>query len=271
MGNVTIVFSDRVWFGLLLTLLAGLATGFGSCIAFFFNRTGRKSLALALGFSGGVMIYISLVELLASSQAALSGIYGKTAGQLAAAAAFFGGIAFSMLIDRLIPAYENPHEVRTVEEMDHPVHRDRMFRSGVLFALAITIHNFPEGMAVFMASLSTPETGIAIALAIAIHNIPEGITVSVPLYHATGSRRKAFLWSFLSGLAEPLGAVTAWLFLAPWLSTELMNFVFAAVAGIMVYISFDELLPLAEEYGEHHYAIYGLIGGMLVMALALAL
>ncbi len=271
MDAMNAVFSDRIWFGLLLTLLAGLATGFGSCIAFFFNRTGRKSLALALGFSGGVMIYISLVELLASSQAALSGIYGKTAGQLAAAAAFFGGIAFSMLIDRLIPAYENPHEVRAVEEMDHPVHRDRMFRSGVLFALAVTIHNFPEGMAVFMASLSTPETGIAIALAIAIHNIPEGITVSVPLYHATGSRRKAFLWSFLSGLAEPLGAVTAWLFLAPWLSTELMNFVFAAVAGIMVYISFDELLPLAEEYGEHHYAIYGLIGGMLVMALALAL
>ena len=151
------------------------------------------------------------------------------------------------------------------------MHHDKLLRSGVLFALAIAIHNFPEGMAVFMSGLTNPATGISIAVAIAFHNIPEGITVSVPLYHATGSKKKAFVWSLLSGLAEPLGAIVCWLILTPFLSLQLMMFTFAAVAGIMVFISFDELLPLAEEYGEHHLVIYGLIGGMILMALTLAL
>lgn len=254
----------------LLTLLAGLATGVGSCIAFFFKRTNTRFLALALGFSGGVMVYISLVELLASANYHFIGIYGKTSGTLRSAAAFFGGMLVALLIDRLVPSYENPHEVRAVEEMDAPKHRDKLYRSGLLFALALAIHNFPEGMAVFISGLENPATGISIALAIAIHNIPEGITVSVPLYHATGSRKKAFAFSFLSGLAEPLGALAAWLILGPFLSASLMMAVFAAVAGIMVFISFDELLPLAEEYGEHHLAIWGLVAGMAVMAVTLA-
>ena len=155
--------------------------------------------------------------------------------------------------------------------MDTPKHHDRLLRSGILFALAVGIHNFPEGMAVFVSSLADPATGISIAVAIAIHNIPEGITVSVPVYHATGSRKKAFLWSLISGVAEPLGALTAWLFLAPFLTETLLMVIFAAVAGIMVFISFDELLPLAEEYGEHHLSISGVICGMFIMALSLAI
>ncbi len=262
---------DKILFGLVLTLLAGLSTGVGSCIAFFLKRTDTRFLAFSLGFSGGIMIYISLVELLGSAHSQLAELYGRRPGALAATAAFFGGVALAMLIDRLVPSYENPHEVRPVEEMDHPRRREKLFRSSILFAVAIAVHNFPEGMAVFMAGLSNPATGISIAVAIAIHNIPEGITVSVPLYHATGSRSKAFFWSFLSGLAEPLGALAAWLLLAPFLSVALMTLTFAAVAGIMVFISFDELLPLAEEFGEHHLAIYGLIAGMLVMALSLAM
>ncbi len=257
-------------YGLILTLLAGLATGIGGAIAFFFKRSDQRILALALGFSGGVMIYISLVELLASAQSRLGEIWGRSPGYLGAGAAFFGGIGLAALIDRLVPDYENPHEVQGVEEMDTAVPPEKMYRSGILFAIALAIHNFPEGMAVFAAGMAAPETGIAIAIAIAIHNIPEGITVSVPLYHATGSRRKAFWYSFASGLAEPVGALAAWLLLAPWLSVALMSVIFAAVAGIMVYISFDELLPMAEKYGEHHLAIYGLIAGMLVMNLSLA-
>ena len=174
-----------------------------------------------------------------------------------------------MLIDKLVPSYENPHEVRKVDEMSNPASSDKLIRSGKLFALAVAIHNFPEGMAVFTSALTDPVTGLSIALAISIHNIPEGITVSVPIYHATGSKKKAFCYSFLSGLAEPVGALAAWLFLLPFLSPALMALIFAAVAGIMVFISFDELLPLAEEYGEHHLAILGLICGMLVMALTL--
>ncbi len=256
--------------GFLVTMFAGLATGIGSCIAFFSKRSDTRFLACSLGFSGGVMIYISLVELLASAHQSLGEIFGHRPGSLLATAAFFGGIAVAMLIDKLVPGYENPHEVRKVEEMDSPVHHDRLVRSGMLFALAIAVHNFPEGMAAFTAALTDPVTGISIGIAIAIHNIPEGITVSVPIYHATGSRMRAFLLSFLSGLAEPLGALTAWLFLLPFLSPALLACVFAAVAGIMVFISFDELLPLAEEYGEHHLAILGVVGGMLIMALTLA-
>ena len=265
------VSSEQLLISLLLTLGAGLATGVGSCIAFFFKRSNRKFLSFALGFSGGVMIYISLAELLPEAGTGLGVLCGDRPGALAALAAFFGGMLLSSGIDKLVPAHENPHEVRAVEEMDSPRHRDKLLRSGTLFALAIAIHNFPEGMAVFISGIADCGTGISIAAAIAIHNIPEGITVSVPIYHATGSRKRAFLYSFGSGLAEPCGALAAWLLLGPWLSPALLFVLFAAVAGIMVYISFDELLPLAEEYGEHHLAVSGLTVGMFVIAVSLIL
>ena len=144
-------------------------------------------------------------------------------------------------------------------------------RTGVLTALVVGIHNFPEGIATFMASMDSPQIGIAIAVAIAIHNIPEGIAVSVPVYFATQSRKKAFWYSFLSGLAEPVGALAGYLVLMPFMSPLMLNCIFAVVAGIMVFISLDELLPAAEEYGEHHISIYGLLFGMAVMAISLIL
>ncbi len=260
--------ANNLLFAFILAGVAGLATGVGSCIAFFFNHSNRKFLSLSLGFSGGVMLYISFVELFSGAKEVLSANSGK-AGALSAIGAFFGGIAISLLIDRLIPESRNPHEFRKVEEMEHPEHKARMFRSGMLFALALAIHNFPEGMAVFMSGMVSVETGIFTALAVAIHNIPEGITVSVPIYHATGSRKKAFFWSFASGLAEPLGALAAYFIFMPFLSETLLMLIFCAVAGIMVFLTFDELLPLAREYGEHHLSIAGLIAGMLLMSLVL--
>ena len=188
-----------------LSGLAGLATGIGSCIAFFFKHSNKRVLSLSLGFSGGVMIYISLIELFSDSRLKLIESNGKIGG-LWAIGAFFGGMFLALIIDRLIPESRNPHEMRPIEAMSRRAQRRKIFRSGMIFALAIAIHNFPEGMAVFMSGMMTPETGIFTALAVAIHNIPEGITVSVPIYHATGSKRKAFFWSFVSGLSEPLGA-----------------------------------------------------------------
>lgn len=266
--NVTL---DGILIGFLLTLLAGLATTIGSFIAFFTKSSNAKFLAWALGFSAGVMVYISFVELLADANYDLQRTFGQKAGSLYAIFAFFGGLLISLAIDRLIPEQENPHEVRKVEEMNsqNSVKNKKLLRSGFFFAFAMAIHNFPEGMATFIASLENPATGISIAIAIAIHNIPEGITVSVPIYHATNSRKKALLISSLSGLAEPLGALIAFLFLLPFLSETLLSILFAAVAGVMVFISFDELLPLAEAYHEHHKTIYGFILGMLVMALTL--
>jgi ZIP family zinc transporter len=179
------------------------------------------------------------------------------------------------IIDKLVPSVENPHEIRNVEEMggeeEAGVKNQKLLRMGMFTALAIAIHNFPEGLATFAAALTDPALGISIAVAIAIHNIPEGISVSVPIYYATGSKKKAFYYSFLSGLAEPVGAVIGYAILLNFFSDFIFGILFAGVAGIMVFISLDELLPSAQKYGEHHLSIYGLILGMAVMALSLLL
>lgn len=263
-GNVALAFT--------LTALAGFSTGIGSALAFFSKRTNRCFLSVALGFSAGVMIYVSLVEIFAKARDALVGVHGDVAGDWITVAAFFGGIGIIAVIDRVIPAYGNPHEARPIEDMQQPVTEEtRLMRMGILTALAIGIHNFPEGLATFFGALSEPGVGVAIAIAIAIHNIPEGISVSVPIYFATGSRSRAFWLSFLSGVAEPVGAVVGYTVLRPFFSQTVFGLLFAAVAGIMVFISLDELLPTAKEYGTGHVAIYGLVAGMAVMALSLLL
>lgn len=255
----------------LLTLLAGLSTGIGSLIALLAKRTNRRFLSVSLGFSAGVMVYVSMIEIFAKAQSALTAQLGQRPGSWATVAAFFGGMLFIAVIDKLIPAEKNPHEVKLVEQEDAAPPARKLMRMGVFTALAIAIHNFPEGLATFVSALQSPSIAIPIVVAIAIHNIPEGIAVSVPIYQATGSRKKAFCYSFLSGLAEPLGALIGWLLLMPIMTDTVFGIIFAAVAGIMVFISFDELLPAAREYGEHHLSIYGLISGMGVMAVSLLL
>lgn len=252
-----------------LTAFAGLATGIGGAIGFFVKRTHTRLLTFLLGLSAGVMIFISFVELFASAQSELAETHGKLYGKSLALAAFFGGIGIAMLIDKLVPADENPHETHGVEELADNAPVSISKRSGMLFALAIGIHNFPEGLATFTAGLNSLELGIPIAIAVALHNIPEGITVSVPIFHATGSRKKAFLYSFAAGLAEPVGAVIGILLLFPFLSPTVLSVLFAAVAGIMVFISFDELLPMSERWGHHHLSIYGIGVGMLLMGITL--
>ena len=256
---------------LLLTLGAGLATGIGSAIAFFARRTNKRLLSFSLGLSGGVMVYVSFVELFHEANVALTGAWGPRAGAAVTVLSFFAGILFIGIIDRLVPSVENPHEAHRIEEMEQQPRNPKLMRMGLLTALAIAIHNFPEGIATFTSAVDNPTLGIAIAAAIAIHNIPEGIAVSVPVYYATGDRRKAFRLSLLSGLAEPVGAFMAWLVLMPFMSATLMGCILAGVAGIMVFISIDELLPAAREYGEAHTAIYGVVAGMAVMAGSLLL
>ena len=260
----------------LLTAFAGLSTGIGSAIAFMARRTNTKLLTVSLGFSAGVMIYISFVEIFSEAKESFIEGFGEFNGTLYTISAFFGGILLIGLIDKFIPSFENPHEARSLEDLTEKKaakSNHKLYRTGIFTALVVAIHNFPEGIATFMTALNDPTIGIAIAIAVAIHNIPEGIAVSVPIYYATGSRRKAFFYSFLSGLAEPVGAILAYLLLVPFLSagnSELVvDSTMAAIAGVMIFISLDELLPSAEEYGEHHWSIYGLIGGMAVMAISL--
>ena len=242
----------------LLTLGAGLATGIGSAVALLTRRTNKRLLSFSLGLSGGVMIYVSFVELFRQSCEALSSAWGERVGMVFCVVSFFGGILLIGIIDRLVPSVENPHEAHSVEEMDRRPRHPRLMRMGVLTALAT-----------FTAAVDSSALGVAIAIAIAIHNIPEGIAVSVPIFYATGNRRQAFWLSFLSGLAEPVGALLAWAVLMPFMSPTLMGCVLAVVAGIMVFISIDELLPAAREYGEAHTSIYGVVAGMALMAVSL--
>lgn len=268
--------SNSFWFALGLTLFAGLATGVGSLMSLLSKKFNPRFLAGALGFSAGVMIYVSLVEIFFKAKVSLESVLGPRKGYFFTTVAFFTGIALIALIDKLIPDYENPHEISNMDLEDGntsiSVSTDqRLMRMGLFSALAIGIHNFPEGLATFMGGLTDPTMGISIAVAIAIHNIPEGIAVSVPIHYATKSRKKAFWLSFLSGISEPVGALLGYFILRRVFNETTFGLIFAGVAGIMVYISLDELLPTAEEYGEHHIAIGGLIAGMAVMAGSLLL
>ncbi|MEN3003161.1 zinc transporter ZupT [Dehalobacterium formicoaceticum] len=255
-----------------LTLFAGLSTGIGSILAFYTKQTNKKFLTVALGFSAGVMLYVSMLEIFPEARASLEGIYGASLGYLITTIAFFAGIGLIALIDKFVPSEENPHEMHDINDMEkHQENDPALLRMGLFSALAIAIHNFPEGLATFISAIEDPALGVSIAIAIAIHNIPEGIAVSVPVFFATGSRKKAFKYSFLSGLSEPLGAIVGYLLLQIFFHEAMFGLTFAGVAGIMVYISLDELLPTAEKYGEHHLAIYGLVAGMAVMAVSLIL
>ena len=264
---------DRLLFAFGLTVFAGLSTGIGSALALLTKRTNTKFLATALGFSAGVMIYVSMIEIMAKARTALVSFYDLRLGSWLTVGGFFLGILVMALIDKLVPEAENPHEAHTVEEMDgtSEVHKQKLMRMGMFTALALGIHNFPEGLATFLSALSDPTLGITVAIAIAIHNIPEGIAVAVPIFYATGSKMKAFKLSFLSGVSEPIGALVGYLIIAPFFNDAVFGITFAAVAGIMIYISLDELLPSAREYGEHHWSMYGLIAGMAVMAASLLL
>lgn len=258
----------------LFTLFAGLATGVGSLLAFFAKTTNTKFLSFALGLSAGVMIYVSMVEIFFKAKDSLTNALGETEGYWVTVISFFAGMVFIGLIDKLIPKSSNPHEVKKVEDMKQPysqVQNPELMKMGVFTALALGIHNFPEGIATFVSTLQDPSIGFAIAVAVAIHNIPEGIAVSVPIYYATGDRKKAFRLSFLSGLAEPVGALVAFLFLMPFLNDVMFGVIFAMVAGIMIFISLDELLPAAKRYDEAHLSIYGVMTGMAVMAVSLLL
>ncbi len=298
---------SNVWIALGLTVFAGMATGIGSALAFFAKRTDHRFLSISTGFSAGVMLYVSFVEIFLKGSDALVAAYGEVGGQWVNVAAFFGGIALIGLIDNLIPSAENPHEVRsnakvaplrecldlsadpaTCEDPDDAAeaietaetsgdqHEHELMRTGLFTALAIGIHNFPEGLVTFLAALEDPALGAAIAIAIALHNIPEGISVAVPIFYATGSRRKAFAYSVLSGLAEPVGAVIAYIALrliaggeGGVMPPQVMGILFGGVAGVMVYISLDELLPTSRAYGKGHDSLLGLVGGMIVMAISL--
>jgi len=270
MMNPTVVVSS-----LAVTLIAGLSTGIGGLISMFQKRSSSRFLAVSLGFSAGVMVYLSFMEILPEGLHYLSKSFSTSTASIINLLSFFFGILIIALIDRFVPSADNPHEIPDVKNMLENCsdkHTERcLMRTGVLTAVAIAVHNIPEGLATFTSFMADTRLGISIAIAIAIHNIPEGIAVAVPIYFATGNRRRALLISLLSGLSEMIGALLGLALISIFHTDTMLGMVMASTAGIMIYISFDELLPTAEKYGEHHLAIYGVLGGMAVMAVSLHL
>lgn len=261
-----------------LTFVAGMSTSVGALMAFFTKATNKKLLAGALGLSAGVMLYVSFVDMLPVSFSEIAEVYPGKAGEVYVTLAFFAGILLIGVIDFLIPEGENPHELQHLDAIDEVPFKPsakadskHLHRTGLMLAMAIGVHNFPEGIATFVSSLNGLELALPIVVAIAIHNVPEGVAVSMPIYHATGNRGKAFAMAALSGLAEPVGALFGLFFILPFWTPAISSLLLSAVAGIMVYISIDELLPSAEGYGFHHITISGVILGMAIMALSLLL
>lgn len=261
--------SGHVWTALSVTLAAGLATGLGGLSVLFSRRPEPRLLAFGLAFAGGAMVYVSLSEILNKSIDAFSHAFDQRQGFSYGTLALLGGVLLIMLIDRLIP---NPHQSLS---SDDPLFRDNnrayIRRVGLLTALAITAHNFPEGLATFFATLESPAVGMPLAFAIAIHNIPEGIAIAVPVYFATHNKGYAFAASLLSGLAEPAGAAIGYLLLSELLSEAVFGAVFGVIAGVMVFLALDELLPAAKRYAKGHETVYGLVAGMATLALSLVL
>ncbi len=262
---------DNILTAFLLTLFAGLATGIGSLAAFFTQSTNKRFLSFALGFSAGVMLYVSFVEILPKAIESLSETHTENSATIFGVLSFFVGIGIIALIDRFIPCSGDPHMIISAKDAHNEEQKSKLMRMGIFTALAIAIHNFPEGIATFMSAIQDPGLGVSVAIAIAIHNIPEGIAVAIPVFYATGSRKKAFRLSFLSGISEPVGAIVGYFLIVRFFPATVFGYIFAAVAGIMVYISLDELLPSAQEYGEHHISILGLVSGMALMAISLIL
>jgi ZIP family zinc transporter len=261
----------------LVTLGAGLATGIGSTLAFFTKTTNKSFFAIAMGFSAGVMVYLSFVEIIPKSTLYISHSMSPVQASAVAAIAMVSGMILMAIIDALVPSGTNPHENTEIEllgsetEVGQSKANRLLLRTGLFVALAIAIHNFPEGLATFLLVLDDPQIGIGLAIAVAMHNIPEGIAVSVPVYYATKSRSKAFRLSFLSGLAEPAGAVIGYLLLAQFLNDLVLGVLFAMVAGVMVFLAIDTLLPTARNSARGHLSVYGFIAGVAVMAASLVL
>jgi ZIP family zinc transporter len=267
---VPLQLDQGVLFAFLITLAAGLCTGVGSVIALFTRGFQPRLLSLALSFSAGVMLFVSFVEIVPKARLAMTAALGSRAGYAATLLAFFAGIAAIALLDRLLPQHPlQPITAASPGSAQAPA--AALLRTGLFTALAIAIHNFPEGLATFVGAIANPRLGLGIAIAIAIHNIPEGLAIAVPIHQATGSRPLAFTLSLASGLAEPLGAMVGYGLLRHVFNDGVFGSVFASVAGVMVYLCFDELLPAARQHGAHGLMMTGVMAGMAVMGLSLVL
>ena len=260
-----IYFGTNFTIALAVCFAAALSTVLGSVFVLFSKEPNPRLLAFGLAFAGGAMVYVSLVEIFLKAETSFAAIYEPKPAYLYATLAFFAGVLLIAIVDRSIP---NPHgAISSTNGNDQSLIK----RVGLLAALAITAHNLPEGLATFLATLDNPVVGIPLAAAIAIHNIPEGVSIAIPVYYATGSKNKALIATGLSALAEPAGALIGYAVLAPFLTPTVFAVVFGMIAGAMVFLALDELLPTAKRYAKGHETVYGIVTGMAALAASLVL
>ncbi len=261
--------SPQVMTAFLVCTAAASATMLGAFTILWTKGPNPRLLAFGLAFAGGAMVYVSLVEIFTKSHLAFLNIWPDKIAYSAATFSFFVGMMALILLDYLLP---NPHlKLEARENNTHPHTHTHLKRVSFFATLAITAHNFPEGCATFFATLDHPNVGITLAIAIALHNIPEGVSIAIPVYFATGSKRTAFLATLMSAIAEPAGAIIGYTILAPFLSPLVYGVLFGFIAGAMVYLALDELLPTARRYARGHETVYGLVSGMMILAASLAL
>lgn len=247
--------TENFIFAFSLTILTGLATGVGSLIAFILKRDNFKLLSFMLGFSAGIMIYVALLALLPEAQKLISNTHSLTDGIFILTGSFVLGIILAIIIDKIIP---EPDTNNSNFKNSLLPHNTKLLKTGIFIAIVLAIHNFPEGISTFISALTEESVGYSVAFAMALHNIPEGIAISIPIFYATGNRKKAFFYSFLSGLVEPIGALIGYFILLPFINNGLIGGIFAFIAGIMSYISLATLIPLAQKVKEGNNTLIGL-------------
>ncbi|MBU5428026.1 zinc transporter ZupT [Tissierella pigra] len=251
-----------------LTTIVGLTMAVGSLLSFLVNKTNKRFLSLSLSFSAGIMIYVSFMSILPEGIELMENNLGEH-GKFVALGGFFGGMLITAFMEKVIHLFGGHSH-----HHDHSHHHgceEHLSKLGLMSAVAIAIHNLPEGLALFTTGLKDISVAIPIAVAIVLHNIPLGIAISVPVYYSTGSKAKSFLYSLFVGLCQPLGAIAGYLFLSKFFSDTLFGILFSIIAGIMIFVSLDELLPSSQKYEDHHISVYGAIAGMLVMAIAMSI
>lgn len=246
---------------LLLSLLAGLSTVIGAFIVFFSKSENKKLITFSLAFSAGVMITISFTDLFPTAESTLSKYHGKPIGIFFSLLFLIIGAIMAMLINYFVPEQDNNATRNRSSD-------SKLYRLGFVSMIALTLHNFPEGIATFVSAYENTALGIYIAIAISLHNIPEGISIAMPIYYSTGSKLKAFKYTFYSGIAEPIGAFMAFFFLKPFINDIILSIIFAIVAGIMLYIAFAELIPASRKYGYHKTYIFSVFLGICIIPIS---
>lgn len=258
-----------------LTTIVGLTMGFGSLLSYLVKRSNRKFLSLSLSFSAGIMIYTAFMAILPEGIHLLEENLGE-AGYYIALLAFFGGMFLTALVEKIVHrfgghhhGFEEEHEHHHHEHEHEHEHNHHTTNLGIMSAIAIAIHNLPEGLAVYTTGLKDISLAIPIAIGVILHNIPLSIAITMPIFYATGSRKKGFIYSLMVGLCQPLGAILGHLILSNFLNDVVHGILFALVGGIMIFISLDELLPISRKDDDHHIGIYVTILGMMIMAIAM--